>query len=120
MTLATEIAKLGSYNSTDITNCVSEGLDLISLYYGSTYTEDTDEDWDRIAKVQIIHLLDRLAIQRRALSDTTVSVPPLISPEIHSLIKRLEVEQAAPTSQVIATFDHDQTSLGTFSNPDWS
>lgn len=116
MTLATDIATLGTYDSTDITNMVIQGLDLISVYFGSTYTENADEDWDRIAKIQIIWLLDRMALQRRAIGDHTIVVPPLISPEIHTLIKRLQTEQFdQPLNFSIATFN-DTDLYGEFHN----
>ncbi len=115
MTLATDIAKLGTYEgTTDIPNAVEQGLDLISIYFGSTYTQGTDADWDRIAKVQIIHLLDRMTLQRRALTDSTISVPPLISKDIHEMIKALQTEEIDDKATFAIGINNDTDTYGFF------
>ena len=104
MTLATDLATLGVYDSTDITNMVGQAYDILSLHYGSTLAEDTDEDWDRIAKIYAIHLLDRLALQKKSLVDPSVSVPPLMTDDIRKLINQMQLEPVDEETKVIHAY----------------
>lgn len=86
MTIAADVAKLGNYDSTDITNMVAESYLGISLHMGVTQVEGADTNIDQIAKQYAVYLLDRLEIQRRAKIDSTVKVPPLMTQDIIELI----------------------------------
>lgn len=92
MTLHAEILARLTYNTTDITNQIVDVYDILSLHAGSTLAENDSEDWDRIAKVYVLYLLDRLRLERLSTKDPSVVVPPQMNEEIRMLINKLIME----------------------------
>jgi len=87
--IAISIGNLGKYDSTDVTDLVAEALDLLSMYFGSTLTEDLDDNWNRITKVYATYLLDRKDIKNSALTDPTIIVPTLLPKSITDLVDNI-------------------------------
>lgn len=104
MTIATEIATRGSWESTDISNMVTEAFDDLSLFAGETITEGSSTDWDRIAKLYAIRLLNVMTLQVKAISDHSIVVPEAMTEEIRALINKLidEPDSANPSTTMIS------------------
>lgn len=98
MTVAADIAALGDYNSTKITNIVAVTFKQLSLYAGEPIAETEDEDWDTIAVNYGIYLLDRQTIQERAKTEPTLTVPPIMPDFIQELIDKSQSEEVTDPS----------------------
>ncbi len=92
MTLHAEILARLTYNTDDITNQIVDAYDILSLHAGAALSENDSEDWDRIAKIYVLYLLNRLRLERLAMKDPTVVVPPEMNEEIRKLIDKMILE----------------------------
>lgn len=79
MTIATEIATITDYNSTDISNAVTEATSFCAMH------DVTD---DEIIKSAAIWLLERQTEERQHYADPTVTIREFMG--IHDLIERLK------------------------------
>ena len=93
MTLATEIASVTSYNSTDISNAVTEATLYCAMH---------DETNDEIIKSAAIWLLDRLQKDRQAQSNPAITVPSIR--DLHEFIESIKGQEVDTSTRLVAKY----------------